>query len=135
MSDNGYKSGSNLEKVLKAGHFAFTGECGPAQRRQCGASQGKMEPLRGMVDAINVTDNQTAVVRMSSWAASLMVQAELEPNFQMVCRDRNRMAMQSDILGAHALGYATCSACPATTRSSATIPNPRMSSISTACSS
>jgi methylenetetrahydrofolate reductase (NADPH) len=57
------------------------------------------------VDAINVTDNQTAVVRMSSKAASaLMVQAGLEPNFQMVCRDRNRIAIQSDILGVSALG-------------------------------
>jgi methylenetetrahydrofolate reductase (NADPH) len=105
MSDNGYKSGSNLEKVLKAGHFAFTGECGPPKGANVDHLKEKMEPLRGMVDAINVTDNQTAVVRMSSKAASaLMVQAGLEPNFQMVCRDRNRIAMQSDILGIHALG-------------------------------
>jgi methylenetetrahydrofolate reductase (NADPH) len=105
MSDNGYKSGSNLEKVIKAGHFAFTGECGPPKGGNVGHLKEKMEHLRGMVDAINVTDNQTAVVRMSSKAASaLMVQAGLEPNFQMVCRDRNRIAMQSDILGAYALG-------------------------------
>lgn len=105
MSDNGYVSGSNLEKVLKAGHFAFTGECGPPKGANVEHLKEKMEPLKGMVDAVNVTDNQTAVVRMSSKAASaLMVQAGLEPNFQMVCRDRNRIAMQSDILGAHALG-------------------------------
>jgi methylenetetrahydrofolate reductase (NADH) len=105
MSDNGYKSGSNLEKVLKAGHFAFTGECGPPKGANVEHLKEKMEHLRGMVDAINVTDNQTAVVRMSSKAASaIMVQAGLEPNFQMVCRDRNRIAMQSDILGACALG-------------------------------
>jgi methylenetetrahydrofolate reductase (NADPH) len=105
MSDNGYKSGSNLEKVLKAGHFAFTGECGPPKGANVEHLKEKMEPLKGMVDAVNVTDNQTAVVRMSSKAASaLMVQAGLEPNFQMVCRDRNRIAMQSDILGAYALG-------------------------------
>ena len=105
MSDNGYKSGSNLEKVLKAGHFAFTGECGPPKGANVEHLKEKMEHLRGMVDAINVTDNQTAVVRMSSKAASaIMVQAGLEPNFQMVCRDRNRIAMQSDILGAYALG-------------------------------
>ncbi len=105
MSDNGYKSGSNLEKVLKAGHFAFTGECGPPKGANVEHLNEKMEPLRGMVDAINVTDNQTAVVRMSSAAAStLMVQAGLEPNFQMVCRDRNRLAMQADILGVYALG-------------------------------
>ena len=54
---------------------------------------------------MNITDNQTAVVRMSSWAASLLlIQEGLEPNFQMVCRDRNRLAMQADILGASALG-------------------------------
>jgi methylenetetrahydrofolate reductase (NADPH) len=105
MSDNGYKSGSNLEKVLRAGHFAFTGECGPPKGANVEHLKEKMAPLRGVVDAINVTDNQTAVVRMSSKAASaLMVQAGLEPNFQMVCRDRNRIAMQSDILGIHALG-------------------------------
>jgi methylenetetrahydrofolate reductase (NADPH) len=105
MSENGYKSGSNLERVLKAGHFAFTGECGPPKGANVEHLKEKMEPLRDMVDAINVTDNQTAVVRMSSKAASaLMVQAGLEPNFQMVCRDRNRIAIQSDILGIHALG-------------------------------
>jgi methylenetetrahydrofolate reductase (NADPH) len=105
MSENGYKSGSNLEKVLKAGHFAFTGECGPPKGANVEHLKEKMEHLRGMVDSINVTDNQTAVVRMSSKAASaLMVQAGLEPNFQMVCRDRNRIAMQSDILGCSALG-------------------------------
>jgi methylenetetrahydrofolate reductase (NADPH) len=105
MSDNGYKSGSNLEKVLKAGHFAFTGECGPPKGANVEHLNEKMAPLRGVVDAVNVTDNQTAVVRMSSKAASaLMVRAGIEPNFQMVCRDRNRIAMQSDILGIHALG-------------------------------
>jgi len=105
MSENGYKSGSNLEKVLKAGHFAFTGECGPPKGANVEHLKEKMEHLRGMVDSINVTDNQTAVVRMSSAAAStIMVQAGLEPNFQMVCRDRNRLAIQADILGASAVG-------------------------------
>jgi len=105
MSENGYKSGSNLEKVLKAGHFAFTGECGPPKGANVEHLKEKMEHLRGMVDSINVTDNQTAVVRMASAAAStIMVQAGLEPNFQMVCRDRNRLAIQADILGVSALG-------------------------------
>ncbi len=105
MSENGYKAGSNLEKVLKAGHFAFTGECGPPKGANVEHLREKFEYLRDKVDAINVTDNQTAVVRMSSKAASaLMVQAGLEPNFQMVCRDRNRLAMMADILGAYALG-------------------------------
>ncbi|MBW1732074.1 MAG: methylenetetrahydrofolate reductase [Deltaproteobacteria bacterium] len=100
-----YKSGSNLEKVLKAGHFAFTGECGPPQGANVEKLREKAQHLKGMVDAVNVTDNQTAVVRMSSWAASLiLLQEGLEPNFQMVCRDRNRLAMQSDILGVYAHG-------------------------------
>ena len=67
--------------------------------------QRKAELLRGAVDAVNVTDNQTAVVRMSSAAVSaLLVQMGIEPVMQMVCRDRNRIAMQSDIFGASALG-------------------------------
>ena len=99
------KSGSNLEKVLKAGHFAFTGECGPPKGANVEHLKEKIPHLKGMVDSVNVTDNQTAVVRMSSWAAStIMFQEGVEPNFQMVCRDRNRLAMQSDILGVYAMG-------------------------------
>ncbi|WP_457552829.1 methylenetetrahydrofolate reductase [Desulfobacula sp.] len=99
------KSGSNLEKVLKAGYFAFTGECGPPKGANVALLKEKLQYLKGNVDAVNITDNQTAVVRMSSLAGSaLMVQEGLEPNFQMVCRDRNRLAIMSDILGAHALG-------------------------------
>ncbi len=102
---NGYKSGSNLEKVLRAGHFAFTGELGPPRGTTVKEVTEKASHLKGMVDAVNITDNQTAVVRMASWAASfILVQEGLEPNFQMVCRDRNRLAMQADILGAYALG-------------------------------
>jgi methylenetetrahydrofolate reductase (NADPH) len=99
------KSGSKLEKVLQAGHFAFTGELGPPRGANVEAVRKKAGHLKGLVDAVNITDNQTAVVRMSSWATSLIVLSEgLEPNFQMVCRDRNRLAMQSDILGAYAHG-------------------------------
>ncbi|MBW2590313.1 MAG: methylenetetrahydrofolate reductase [Deltaproteobacteria bacterium] len=99
------KSGSNLEKVLKAGHFAFTGEVGPPRGTDVEAVKKKAGYLKGMVDSVNITDNQTAMVRMSSWAASIILLSEgLEPNYQMVCRDRNRLAMQSDILGASAHG-------------------------------
>ena len=99
------KSGSNLEKVLEAGHFAFTGELGPPRGSGAHEVREKAQHLKGMVDAVNITDNQTAMVRMSSWAASLLLLQEgLEPNFQMVCRDRNRLAMQADILGAYAHG-------------------------------
>ena len=99
------KSGSNLEKILRAGHFAFTGELGPPRGTNVSVVREKAKHLVGMVDAVNITDNQTAMVRMSSWAASLIALEEgLEPNYQMVCRDRNRLAMQADILGASALG-------------------------------
>jgi methylenetetrahydrofolate reductase (NADPH) len=102
---SGLKSGSNLEKVLKADHFAFTGECGPPKGANLDHLREKISHLKGVVDAVNITDNQTAVVRMSSWAASaILVQEGLEPNFQMVCRDRNRLAIQSDILGVYTLG-------------------------------
>jgi len=102
------KSESNLEKVLRSGVFAVSGELGPPRGADAEAVREKAQHLKGRVDAVNVTDNQTAVVRMSSWAASLLLLQEgLEPNYQMVCRDRNRIAMQSDILGAAALGIKT----------------------------
>jgi methylenetetrahydrofolate reductase (NADPH) len=96
------KSGSNLEKVLRGGHFAFTGELGPPRGTDGDEVREKTCFLKGNVDAVNITDNQTAVVRLASWAACLiLIQEGLEPNFQMVCRDRNRLAMQADILGAY----------------------------------
>ena len=96
---------SKLEKILRAGHFAFTGECGPPKGANVEHLKEKISHLKGMVDAVNITDNQTAVVRMSSWAASIiLIQEGVEPNFQMVCRDRNRLAIQSDILGVYAMG-------------------------------
>ncbi len=63
---NGYKSGSNLEKVLLAGHFAVTGELGPPQGADPEEILHKSRLLEGIVEAVNITDNQTAVVRMSS---------------------------------------------------------------------
>ena len=99
------KAGSNLEKVLSAGHFALTSELGPPKGNDIGVIRKKVDFLRGNVDAVNVTDNQTAIVRMSSIAAcSFVIQMGMEPVMQMVCRDRNRIAMQSDIFGASALG-------------------------------
>jgi methylenetetrahydrofolate reductase (NADPH) len=104
-STNGYLAGSNLEKVLRAGHFAVTGELGPPQSADGEAIQKKAALLRGYCDAVNITDNQTAIVRMSSIGAGAIVVSEgLEPVIQMTCRDRNRLAIQSDLLGAHALG-------------------------------
>ena len=99
------KSGSRLEKILSSGQFAVTGECGPPRGANPDAIRKKAAHLKGMVDAVNVTDNQTAVVRLSSLAGCLLLWQEgLEPNLQMVVRDRNRIALQSDILGAYALG-------------------------------
>lgn len=102
---NDFKAASNLEKILKAGHFAFTGELGPPRGAAVHEVREKAAFLKGSVDSVNITDNQTAVVRMSSWAACLfLIQEGVEPNFQMVCRDRNRLALQADILGAYAHG-------------------------------
>jgi methylenetetrahydrofolate reductase (NADPH) len=102
---NGYLSGSNLERVLRAGHFAVTGELGPPQSADGSVIRKKASLLRGYVDAVNITDNQTAIVRMSSiGAGAILIQEGLEPVIQMTCRDRNRLAIQSDLLGAYALG-------------------------------
>jgi methylenetetrahydrofolate reductase (NADPH) len=99
------KAGSNLEKILTSGGFAVTGELGPPKGADTAVIERKAKLLQGNVDSVNVTDNQTAIVRMSSIAASaLLLRLGLEPNMQMVCRDRNRIAMQSDIFGAYALG-------------------------------
>jgi methylenetetrahydrofolate reductase (NADPH) len=99
------KAGSNLEKVLSAGHFAVTGELGPPQGNNAEEVRHKAGFLKGIVESVNITDNQTAVVRMASWAAcKILIDEGLEPNYQMVCRDRNRLALMADILGATALG-------------------------------
>jgi len=94
-----------LERVLKNGHFAVTAELGPPQSADRNVIIKKAALLKGYCDGVNLTDNQTAIVRMSSiGAGAILVQEGLEPIIQMVCRDRNRLAMQSDLLGAYALG-------------------------------
>jgi methylenetetrahydrofolate reductase (NADPH) len=99
------KAGSNLEKVLVAGHFAVTAECGPPRGADPEIVRKKAAWVKGNVDACNVTDNQTSVVRMSSLAGCMLLKEQgLEPLIQMVVRDRNRIALQSDLLGASALG-------------------------------
>lgn len=103
------KSGSNLERVLEAGHFAVTAEIGPPMDCDSAKVLEKAEMLKGVADAFNITDNQTAVVRMSSIAACMLIMREgLEPVMQMTCRDRNRLAIQADILGACGLGIKNC---------------------------
>ncbi len=99
------KSGSNLETLLNEGTFVVTGELGPPKNGNPEVVREKAQLLKGNVDAVNITDCQTAIVRMSSIAAGLIAKEEgLEPVIQMTCRDRNRIGMQSDILGASALG-------------------------------
>ncbi|TET50378.1 MAG: methylenetetrahydrofolate reductase [Dehalococcoidia bacterium] len=99
------KTRSNLERVLEAGQFAVTGELGPPQSADSQVIRRKAKILGGHVDAVNVTDGQTAVVRMASWAASLIGKEEgLDHIVQMTCRDRNRIALQMDVLGIAALG-------------------------------
>ncbi len=103
------KSGSNLERVFEKGIFAVTAELGPPKGNDVKVVHEKAKHLKGMVDAVNVTDNQTAIVRMSSIATSkIILDLGLEPVMQMTCRDRNRIGIQSDIFGATALGIKNC---------------------------
>jgi methylenetetrahydrofolate reductase (NADPH) len=96
---------SRLQEILNSGGFAVTCELGPPKGPNIEVITKKAELIRGYVDAVNLTDNQTAIVRLSSIAAAhLLLDLGLEPVMQMVCRDRNRIAMQSDLFGAHALG-------------------------------
>ncbi|MBW2652417.1 MAG: methylenetetrahydrofolate reductase [Deltaproteobacteria bacterium] len=99
------KSLSQLQIVLSKGDFAVTAACGPPRGSDPEVISKKGELLKGYVDAVNVTDNQTAIVRMSSiTACTHLLQMGLEPVMQMVTRDRNRIALQSDIMGAYSLG-------------------------------
>ena len=99
------KTNSGIERILAGGGFVVTSECGPPRGADAEVIRRKGELLRGVVDGVNVTDNQTSVVRMSSLSACVILKGMgLEPILQMVCRDRNRIALQSDILGAAALG-------------------------------
>jgi len=99
------KAGTNLEKILASGKFAVTVEAGPPKGTNPEVIQKKGDLLRQYCDAVNVTDNQTAIVRMSSLASCLLLQQMgIEPVMQMVTRDRNRIALQSDVLGAVAWG-------------------------------
>jgi len=99
------KAGTNLEKVLESGAFAVTAEAGPAKGSVPSVIERKGEMLKPCCDAVNVTDNQSAVVRMSSWSSCVLLKRlGLDPVMQIVVRDRNRLAIQSDVLGAVAMG-------------------------------
>lgn len=95
------KTPSKLEKILAAGHLAVTSECGPPRGSDPEVITKKAELIKNYVDAVNITDNQTSVTRLCSLAACIRLKLlGLEPVLQMVTRDRNRIALQSDILGA-----------------------------------
>ena len=99
------KAGTNLEKVLESGKFAVTAEAGPPKGTSAAVVQKRGELLRHCCDAINITDNQTAIVRMSSFAGCILLKQQgADPVMQIVVRDRNRLAIQSDVLGAVAFG-------------------------------
>lgn len=94
-----------FKEKLKAGKFVITAELGPPQSANGDAIRKKAKYFVRGIDGINITDNQTAIVRLSSIAAAkILIEVGLEPIIQMTCRDRNRIAIQSDLLGADALG-------------------------------
>ena len=99
------RSGSALEAALNSGRFVVTAEVGPPRSSNAAFLRKKAGLLRGRVVAINVTDNARGIARLSSLAGCLILQeAGIEPVLQMSCRDRNRIALQSELLSAAALG-------------------------------
>ncbi len=99
------KTESKLQQLLDRGEFVVTAEIGPPKHASAEGIRHHAHMLKDYVDATNITDNQTAIVRLSSIAAGVHVlDCGIEPIVQMTCRDRNRIAMQSDLLGAYSLG-------------------------------
>jgi methylenetetrahydrofolate reductase (NADPH) len=95
----------SLQSKLESGQFAISCEFGPLKGTDTHEIKENIEVLRGKVDAVNVTDQQSSVMRLGSLITSVLcVQGGLEPIFQMTCRDRNRIALQSDLLGAWVMG-------------------------------
>jgi 5,10-methylenetetrahydrofolate reductase len=96
---------SNLQRILSDNKFAITAEIGPPKGADPNKIKSKAEMLKGYADAFNITDNQTAVVRLSSMGGCfILLGMGMEPIMQITCRDRNRIALQSDVLGAAAVG-------------------------------
>ncbi len=94
-----------LKEKIESNQFVVCGEIGPPQSSDGDVIRKKAKYFKGYVDAVNITDNQTAIVRLSSIAsAKILLEEGVEPIMQMTCRDRNRLAIQSDLLGAAALG-------------------------------
>lgn len=94
-----------LRRRLESGGFAVTAEIAPPRGAGVDVIRRRAQMLRGWVDAVNITDNQSARARLASWAGSLVARdAGVEPVMQLTCRDRNRIALQSDLLAASAMG-------------------------------
>ncbi|MCJ7743203.1 MAG: methylenetetrahydrofolate reductase [Dehalococcoidales bacterium] len=95
----------SLQSVLESGKFAITTEIGPLKGTDTTEIKEVAELLHGRVTAANVTDQQSAVMRLGSMATCHLISDHgLEPVLQMTCRDRNRIALQSDLLSAWVLG-------------------------------
>jgi methylenetetrahydrofolate reductase (NADPH) len=96
---------SRLQTAIKERRFVVTAELGPPRGASAAPLRRKAQLLRDWIDAANVTDGQSAVVRMASWAGSMIAMQEgVEPVMQLQCRDRNRIALQADLLGASGMG-------------------------------
>ncbi|MCP9808564.1 methylenetetrahydrofolate reductase [Cyanobium sp. HWJ4-Hawea] len=94
-----------LQQALASGQLVITAEVTPPRGGDPSRTLAAAQALRGWVHAVNVTDGSRAVMRMASWAVCrLLLDAGIEPVLQLACRDRNRIALQADLLGAHALG-------------------------------
>lgn len=95
----------SLKEKLASGKFVVTTEVGPPKGVDIQEMKENAEILKARVDAVNLTDQQSSVMRLGSLASSLLVkQWGLEPIFQMTCRDRNRIALESDLLNAYVMG-------------------------------
>src|SRR6202046_1823971 len=98
---------SRLKRILESGQFALTAEITPPASSDLAELLAKAAPLKGLADAVNVTDGAGARAHLESTvAASVLLQNGIEPILQLTCRDRNRIALQSQLLGAAALGIA-----------------------------
>lgn len=96
---------SHLQSALAAGRFVMTAEITPPLSTRAQDLLAKADPLKGVADAVNVVDGASARVHMDCVAAAaILLQHEIEPILQLTCRDRNRIALQSALLGAYALG-------------------------------
>src|SRR5881394_4268895 len=99
------RAASELLARLRSGEFVITAEITPPVSTDPAEFLRRAMPLKGLATAVNVTDGAGAKVHLSSLAtAHFLVQSGIEPIFQMTCRDRNRLSLQGDILGAAALG-------------------------------